>query len=75
VIDPATGKVDEKILISEDEIKINSAKTRLYGAQLVGEKILILRERQLGIVEKLGVLWKPISCIKLYQENPIFNGY
>ena len=36
LIDPATGKVDEKTLISEDEIKINSAKTRLYGAQLVG---------------------------------------
>lgn len=42
---------------------------------MVGDKIVILREKVLGVVENIGIPWKAYQAMKLHLDNPVFNCY
>jgi hypothetical protein len=73
LVDPATANVTQGCIFPEEDLK-GTSKSRCFGAQLVGEKIIALKERGLGVVESLGGLWKAYPAIKLNLDNPVFSG-
>lgn len=72
LIDPATANVTQGCIFPEEDIK--NAKNRVFGAQLVAGKVIAMRERSLGVVDKLGALWRAFPAVKLNLDNPIFSG-
>jgi hypothetical protein len=49
VVDPATASIKPGSIFGEEDLK-GTSKNRCYGAQIVGEKVVILKERLLGVV-------------------------
>jgi hypothetical protein len=69
LIDPATAATRTGSLFGDDDPK---SKNRCSGAQLVGHRIVLLRERVLGVAA-VGVPWKGLPAIKLHIDNPVFG--
>jgi hypothetical protein len=49
LIDPATTSIKQGSIFTEDDTK-SMSKTRCSGAQLVGDKVVILKDKVLGVV-------------------------
>lgn len=69
LVDPATANTRTGSLFGDEDTK---SKNRCSGAQLLGHRIVLLRERVLGVAA-VGVPWKGITAIKLNIENPVFG--
>ena len=72
LIDPATANIAQGCIFPEEDLK--NVKNRVFGAQLVAGRIIAMRERSLGVVEKLGAMWRAFPAVKLNLDNPIFSG-
>lgn len=72
LVDPATANITQGCIFPEEDLK--NVKNRVFGAQLVGGKIIAMRERSLGVVEKIGTLWRAFPAVKLNLDNPAFSG-
>jgi hypothetical protein len=44
------------------------------GAILVGEQIVMLRDKTLGLVETLDQKWRPLTTIKIHTDFALFDA-
>jgi hypothetical protein len=52
--------------LSEEEN--GKGKSRCFGAQIIEERIVLLRDKTLGIVDNLsGYKWKPLPAVKIHS--------
>ena len=71
VLDIATGQLDEPRSLVEEEGK---SKSRCLGAVLVGEQIVMLRDKTLGLVEGLDQKWRPLTSIRIHTDFALFDA-
>lgn len=69
LVDPATASTRTGSLFGDEDTK---NKNRCSGAHLIGHRVVLLRERVLGVAA-VGVPWKGITPIKLNIDNPVFG--
>ena len=69
LVDTATSVITDGSYTNDPED--GKTKNRFLGAQLIDEKVVMVRDKTLGVVEDLK--WKPVPAVKLHNEFQIFE--